>query len=235
MKTYLFSILILLPGFLPGQTFAIKDTTWQTTNAGKFYTVREVVYNTGESSLTKSLIGDTATIFQTYYNRFITESNGLAAVAREVVRHRKAITRMNQENNLALSVTGRDALDTITAKLAGPLLAAGWRAKDTAGVKDLTFSVNANGQLRYTVQGFATRNATLFGKVMRLNNYRSSGFDVDVYESASGNWFSVDGDNELLRPGGAPDANKSRSTEASQQPVNETVKPSKKPAKKKKN
>jgi len=204
MKNIVF-ILFLLPTLAFSQRIATIDSTWRESAGGKFFEVRLTEYTTGESVLTRTFVGDTLTIFQNYLSRFVSEGNQMAGEARSVSRFSKNITQIIQANSEALAATGRDVLDTLTKRDALPLLAGGWTLKDTSGVLDISFNVNNNGQLRYTITGFAARNAFLFGSTMRLNNYKSTGQDVDFFRGVGGNWFTVDDKTRLRHPGN-PDA-----------------------------
>jgi hypothetical protein len=193
-------ILIFLPLLAFGQRIVTKDSTWQANSAGQFYDVRIVEYSTGESSLTRTLRGDTNAIFQAALNSYISEGNRMANEARSTSQFDRIIKRLIQQNDEILTATGRDVLDSLAAKYAGPLLAAGWTAVDT-GTLNIGFSVNASGQLRYTLQGFPARNATLIASTLRLNNYGSTGRPIDLFQGPGGNWFSMDDGLRLRFPG----------------------------------
>ena len=186
---------------LTSQVYTTLDTSYQISQNGKFYEVREVRRSNGESSVVTTFVGDTASIFTNYLNSIYADGNQMAAQARQASRLGADITKMIQQSNDAFVITGRDVLDTLTKRYAPPLLIAGWVLKDTSGTKDVTFSVNNNGQLRYAVPGFQTRNANLFGGVLRLNNYLSTGHDVDLFKSVAGNWFTIDNKLKMRFPG----------------------------------
>lgn len=230
-------IFLVFPAFAFGQ-FVTFDSTWTTAANGKFYSVRQVEYSDGTGSTVTTLTGDTSTVFQTHLNSFLTQSNQMAGAARAASRFGRDITRMKQQNAEALTAIGRDVLDTLSARYSAPLLLAGWVVKDTSGTKDISFSVNANGQLRYTITGFAARNADIFGSVLRLNNYLSSGEDIDFFKAISGNWFTIDDKTKLRFPGQNDAANRSAAPppdfKAETIKLEPVVTP-KKPPKKKKN
>lgn len=202
-------ILLFAPCILGAQVYTTLDTSYQVSQNGKFYEVREVRRSNGESSVVTTFVGDTSSIFGNYLSGIYADGNQMAGRAREASRFGADITKMIQRANEAFTITGRDALDTLTKKYSAPLLVSGWVLKDTSGTKDVTFSVNNNGQLRYAVSGFQTRNANLFGGVLRLNNYLSSGYDVDLFKSVAGNWFTIDNKLKLRFPGQNDAANRS--------------------------
>lgn len=236
MKKSVF-ILFLFPAIAFSQRIATLDSTWRESSGGKFFEVRLTEYTTGESVLTRTFVGDTLTIFQNYLNRFISEGNQMAGEARSASRFSKNITQVIQANSEALAATGRDVLDTLTSRDAIPLLAGGWTVKDTAGSIDISFNVNNSGQLRYTITGFQARNAFLFGATMRLNNYKSTGQDVDFFRGAGGNWFTIDDKTRLRHPGNPDAVNRGSLKGASAETIElkpvSTKNTKKKPAKKK--
>lgn len=233
MKKVIF--IFLFPAFAFGQPFVTLDTTFRTSANGFFYENREVEFSDGTFSKTRTKIGDTLTIFTTYLNSFTSQSNQMAGAARAASRFGRDITRLKQQNSEALAATGRDVLDTLTARYSAPLLLAGWVVKDTSGIKDIVFSVNANGQLRYTITGFAARNADLFGGILRLNNYLSSGEDVDFFKAISGNWFTIDDKTKLRFPGQNDAANRAPAKPPTFEAEPIKLEPVKTKAKKKKN
>ncbi len=193
-------ILLFLPVFAFAQRIITKDSTWQAPDSGKFFEVRLVEYSTGESSLTRVLKGDTLTIFQAALNAYVSEGNRMANEARSTSQFDRIIKRLIQQNDEVFAITGRDILDTLTARYSLPLLASGWTAVDT-GTLNIAFSVNVNGQLRYTLQGFPTRNATLIASTLRLNNYGSTGKAIGLFQGPGGNWFSLDDGLKIKFPG----------------------------------
>lgn len=204
MKQTLITLLFLcsLSAQMIAQKYTVTDTTYTTNSAGVFFTVRDIVYSNGEETHTKTRIGDTLALFDAFYNRFVNTAAQMSTDARYAITFPALIGDMNRDNNLLLATTGKDALDTVTARLSAPLLEDGWKLRTSgAGAEDVVFIVNNNGQLRYTITGFTTRNATLFGQVIRLNNYKD-GTAIDLYQVASGNYKTINNSITLRRPGG---------------------------------
>lgn len=200
MKKVLY-ILLFLPFLTTAQTVVVKDTTWQTAANGKFYEDRLVQYSNGESSQTRRLIGDTASVFASYLARFEAESNRMANIAFEVRDNDKTIRGILQMRDTLLAKFNRDATDTLAAKYAGPLLVKGWTITEDTATLATDFSINGQGQLRYQIAGFPVRNGFLIGRVMRLQNYKATGRALDLYAAPGGNWFSIDDRVRLRLPG----------------------------------
>jgi len=199
MKTLLF---LLFPFMAFSQRYALLDTAYTVNTGGVFFEVHDVTYSTGEQSTTKTLIGDTATYFNANFNRFQDEARWMSVTARAAFNMGKRLNDLKKENDKILSATGRDILDTIAARNAIQFTASGWTIRDTSN-KNISFSINANGQLRYQIQGQASRNAFLFGDAITLNNYMGTGKDLHVFKTESGNYRNREGTIIVRQPGGA--------------------------------
>lgn len=199
IKTLIF---ILLPFFALAQRYTILDTSYTVNTSGVFFEVHDMTYSTGEQLTEKVLIGDTSTYFNANFNRFQDESRRMAITAQAVFNMGKRLNDLKKENDKILTATGRDILDTISARNAIAFTSSGWAIRDTS-MKSISFSVNSSGQLRYQIQGQTTRNAFLFGDAITLNNYLSTGKDLFVFKTESGNYRNRDGTILLRKPGGA--------------------------------
>lgn len=205
MKNIILLLLLLCSVSAQAQTkYTVSDTSNIVNSAGLFFEVRDVLYSNGEELHTKTLLGDTASLFSAAYSRFIQSAEQMSTDARYVLLFPKRITELNKDNSTILSATGMDVLDSITARLGSALLEDGWtlRTQGAAQPADIVFSVNNNGQLRYTITGQAARNAWLFGAVIHLLNYLGTGDAIDLYRTESGNYKTVDNRITLRRPGG---------------------------------
>mgnify|MGYP000455669946 CR=1 FL=1 len=199
IKTLIF---ILLPFVAISQRYTVLDTSYTVNAGGVFFEVRDVTYSTGEQTTSKTLIGDTATYFNANLTRFQDEARRMATLAQQVFNMGKRLNDLKKENDKILTATGRDILDTITIRNLIGFTASGWVIRDTSN-KSLAFSVNANGQFRYQIQGQATRNAFLFGDAITLNNYLGTGKDLFLFKTESGNYRNREGTILLRKPGGA--------------------------------
>lgn len=180
--------------------YTVTDTSYTTNSAGVFFAVRDIIYSNGEESHTKTLIGDTSALFDAFYNRFVQAGTQMATDARFVLTFPRKIADLKRDNDELLAITGKDAMDTITAKLSGAIMEDGWTIRQNGTPQDLAFTINNSGQLRYSVGG-NTRNALFFGAVLRLNNYNGAD-DLELYRVESGNYKSIDNKITLRRPGG---------------------------------
>lgn len=195
-------ILFLLPVIASAQTVVVtKDTTWQESANGSFYENRLVEWSNGESSLNRRLVGDTSTVFNSYLQAFVSEAGRMANVVFEARDFDNIIRGMMQRRDSVLAQINRDLTDTLAGRYATPLLQSGWNVTEDTTLLNVTFSISAAGQLRYEITGQPTRNAFLFGRAMRLNNYKDTGKSLDVYNAPGGNWFSIDDRVRIKLPG----------------------------------
>lgn len=202
MKKYIIlAACIQLFAFASGQTVVVLDTTWQENANGKFYEVRRVEYSSGEYSISRALIGDTATVFTAYLTQFEIAGNRMANAAMEARGNDKEIKGILQRRDSILAKLGRDITDTLAAKYAGPLLPIGWVVHEDTTALDVIFTINNQGQLRYQITGFPARNAFVFARTLRLQNYKATGRPLDIYAAPGGNWGSVDDRVRMRFPG----------------------------------
>jgi hypothetical protein len=186
---YIFAIFPLLSF---GQSIVTKDSTWQAGESGKFFAFRLTEYANGESVQTKTLIGDTATVFNNALKSSLNEGYRMATVAYEARDFDKTIKGVLAQSDSVLQMTGMNVSDTMTAMFAPALVAQGWVLQESGLTRDITFTVNSNGSLRYQIAGFAQRGATIIANTMRLNNFKDSGQSLDVFRAPGGNFFSID-------------------------------------------
>ena len=182
-------------------TVVTKDSTWQVAANGAFYEVRLVEYSTGESSMNRRLIGDTASVFRGYLAEFEAAGNRMANVANEARTNDKEIREILQRRDSILAKFNRDITDTMTAKYGGPLLTSGWVVYEDTAALDVVFTVNAQGQLRYQITGYPVRNAFVISRTLRLQNYKATGRPLGIYAAPGGNWGSADDRVRMRFPG----------------------------------
>lgn len=199
---HIISILFLcsLSAQMAAQKYVVSDSSYTVNTGGAFFTVHDVIFSNGEETHIKTLIGDTAALFNVFYNRFVQAGTQMATDARFVLTFTRKIADLKKDNDDLLAIAGQDALDTITARLSGAIMEDGWTIRQNGTAQDIAFTINNGGQLRYSVGG-NTRNAIFFGDVLRLNNYAGGG-DLPLYKVESGNYKSIDNKITLRRHGG---------------------------------
>ena len=128
----------------------------------------------------------------------------LAVSAYRVSFTKRTISEAAQADSVVTAVSGVSPLKAIQDRHQSELLKPGWTIDQGAGLgfQQLVFTVNASGNLRFSIAGAATKPATIYGAVIRLRNYPSSPTDTDFYLSENGNqYFSLPNRNvKIKRP-----------------------------------
>lgn len=216
MKKLLF--LFFFPAILTAQREVSLDTTYFENASGNFFSVRRVVYLNGEETFTKTIIGDTSSLVENQINRIIRQAESMAIDAATVSNFRRRLADLKRESNVILAASGVSPLDTVQARSVSKFLAPGWTIRESGAITGITFNVNAQGRLRYTVQGQSARNADLFGDVLILNAYPAAGSQVELYKNSEGNYMAVDRSVVVREPGSTANLGGGSSREAAPAP-----------------
>lgn len=151
-----------------------------------YFEVHTVVYSNGESDVKKRLIGASAALTAFVSQSIETEAADITADARNAARLGKRLDVLVQDAQTVGGITGTSPLEAIRDKYSDTILQAGWMINDGSGPAALSFTINAQGLIRYSVAGSQARTAILFGAALRLLNYPTSGINTDFF-TAPGN------------------------------------------------
>ena len=225
--------------FLPLSLFAQRetkvDTTWIENAGGQFFGVRRIVYLNDEEDYKKTLIGDTARLAQNQVERITTRAASMAVDASQVSTFKRKLADLIRESDAVLAASGVSPIDTVQKLHVLKFLSPGWTIRQSGVITDVSFAVNANGRLRYTVTGQSARNADLFGDVMILNAYPITGSQVELYRNSGGNYMTLDRSVVVRMPGSTANVAGGQSRSLDAPPVIEKLEaPTKKQAPKKK-
>ena len=199
MKKILF--FLLFPICLFAQRETKVDTTYMVNDAGKWFGVHRVVYLNDEETFTKTLIGDTSRLVQNQIDRIILSAQSMANDARTVSVFKRRLADLVRESNTIRDASGVSPIDTVQKRYVGKFLIGAWTIREAGAITPITFNVNAQGRLRYLIQGGQTRNADLFGDVLILNAYPAQGSQVELYRNSENNYMSIDRSVVVREPG----------------------------------
>lgn len=199
MKNILF--LLLLPLSLLAQRETKVDTSYIINDGGQWFSARRVVYLNDEETFSKTLIGDTSRLVQNQIERIISQAGSMANDARTVSGFKRRLSDLKRESDAIRTASGVSPLDTVQKRYAGKLLNGAWTIRESGVLTPITFTVNAQGRLRYLIQGGQTRNADLFGDVLILNAYPAQGSQVELYLNSERNYMSIDRSVVVREPG----------------------------------
>lgn len=209
MKRLLFFLLIT-PFFLAAQNGdPVADTSYLVQQGASFYEVRTTFYPDGEEVTYKDFIGDTSALVEGMKSRITSKAASLAVDVLYTSTAKKQLTGLIREANAVLTLTGIDPMQGVQDDHVAPFLADGWTIKRDDVTSPLVFTVNAQNNLRYAVNGGATKAANLFGRVIRLRNYPSNGTDTDMFVMKNGNYVNLDRSTVLRPPGNNNPVNRS--------------------------
>lgn len=233
MKNILY--FLLLPLSLFAQRETKTDTSYIESANGSFFSARRVVYLNDEEDYKKTIIGDTARLVQNQIERITAQAASMARDAQTVSNFKRQLAGLIRESNAVLAASGVSPIDTVQKLHVLKFLSPGWTIRQSGVITDVSFAVNANGRLRYTVTGQSARNADLFGDVMILNAYPITGSQVELYRNSEGNYMTLDRSVVVRMPGSTANVAGGQSRSLDAPPVIEKLEaPTKKQAPKKK-
>jgi hypothetical protein len=125
----------------------------------------------------------------------------LATDARGISRVKDILNELNGDSAEIATITGgQSPLDKIQAEYQAELITAGWTIDEGSGFVPVVFSVNAQEQLKYNVNGTEAKNARIYGAVLRLNNYPASPTDTDFFLTENGKrYFSLPNKSVIIK------------------------------------
>lgn len=188
MKHIIF--IILFATSLQAQT-TTKTFVLSPDNVNYFEVIR-VTQDDGTYTETAAIVGPLSAIAADAADKIETRTAALAQAAFAVSFTSRAISEINAQDASIFTLTTVSPLKAIQSKYRAELLAPGWTIDEGAGFVPLVFTVNAQGNLRVSINGAATKAATVFGAIIRIAAYPATGTTTDFYLSENGNrYFSL--------------------------------------------
>lgn len=170
------------------------------TDGVTYFEVVTTDYDNEEQTVRKKLIGPAAKLAEYYADNFEQIAGTMAANAKAVSRARKTTKEIDNDAGQILAIAGVDPMKTIQDRYIDELTAPGWTIDEGAGFVPIVFSVNGQGNLRYTVNGGSTKGATIYGAVITLKNYPAAPTDVEFYLNDSGKrYYSLPNKNVQIK------------------------------------
>lgn len=184
-------LILALLASLHASTFAqasvTLDSSWIVNTAGVFYEHRLIEFLNGESNLTKKRLGDTAQVVATYRESFTSQTTSWAGDIEWTSTIPKKITELIRQDQSLTATLGKSPVKSIL-DANKYLVDSTFKTKDGNKTRAIKFTVTQSGILRYKIDTFATRNATILGNALRLNNYLNTGTAIDLYKFRDGRW-----------------------------------------------
>lgn len=159
------------------------------TDGVTYFEVVTTDFDNEEQTVVKRLIGPASTLVANQVNAIQSRFSTLARDADNVSRAKSLLNEAGGDAADIKTITGISPLDEIQALLLPKLTASGWTIDDGSGAVTLEFSTNAQGVLKYSIGGAATKNAIIYGGVIQLKNYPNASTNTEFYLSNSGRRF----------------------------------------------
>lgn len=159
------------------------------TDLATYFEVYTVTYDNEEQDIRKTLIGPASVLVEAYADKFEQQAQSMAVNAQTVAITNKRLNEIQSDNTEIAGLAGTAPLSVILSKYQAELLTPGWTINDGTGPLPIVFTINAQGNLRYNVNGTGAKGATTLGSMLRLNNYPAAPTDTDFYISPNGNKF----------------------------------------------
>lgn len=170
------------------------------TDGVTYLEVVTVTYDDESQDITKRPVGTAAQLAADQADKIVTRARDIAAQAQRISLAKRDFSEIIATDGSITTLTDASPLKVIQDRYQADLLKAGWTIDEGAGFVPLVFTVNAQGVLRYSVNGGATKIARVFGDAIRLNNYPAAPTDTDFYLSENGGrYFSLPNRNVILK------------------------------------
>jgi hypothetical protein len=197
---FFFLFALALPSFAQEVS---QDSSVIFNQNGQFWKRQTVIYANGESLVKTTLLGDTATTTATYTNLFRQQAATFANDVRFILTLRRQLNELVRQAADVEAVVGISPVEQLY--LDSLVFQPGWQTNSGAGNQALTFNTNAQGQLRYAINGGTNRNAFYFGEVIQFRNFPYAtgltGVTLNFYRRNDGRYSDLLQNHILIPPG----------------------------------
>jgi hypothetical protein len=198
------NLLILFALLIFSGVSAQSDSTVIRLIGGVYYNVSFQMVDSVRGTSTTDFSGDGTAdgSFNVEKGKMLRAATEMTTDAQFVSGFSKRLTEIVRLNNDLKALYNRSPLDTIQAAYSADFLRPGWTIRENGAVaRNIVFSINAAGNFRHKVGSDAAKSAIIFGDVIRLLNYPTTGGTKDFYKIKNGNLVTLDRDYILRKPG----------------------------------
>lgn len=146
-----------------------------------YFEIERTTFDDDTYEETSKLIGPAAALGLHYADKFEQRARTMADNAKSAVLNEKRLTELDNNETAIFNIAGVSPKDVIQDRYSAELLADGWTIDDGTGPVPLVFTINAQNNLRYSINGGATAAAEYLRSVIRLNNYPTTGQQAVFY------------------------------------------------------
>ena len=143
---------------------------------------------------TKTLVGPASSLAGDQADKIEATTRELSAQAFAVSKVNGRINEIGATDATILALTTVSPLKVIQERYAAALTALGWTIDrgDGNGFVSLVFTINGQNNLRYSIAGSATKAATVYGDIITLGGFPSTGTNTEFYLNETGlRYFSL--------------------------------------------
>lgn len=162
------------------------------TDGVTFFEVVTTTYDDESQDVTKRRIGGAAELAGDQADKIEATMRGQLNAAYQIALTKRLIQEATAVDADINTLSGASPFKKIQDRYGAIMVKSGWTIDDGAGFVPMVFTINAQGVLRYAVNGGATKTAKIFGSILRPNNYPSAPTETDFYLTENGNrYFSL--------------------------------------------
>lgn len=156
------------------------------TDGVTYFETTTTVFDNEESSVRTKRIGPIVFLESYYADNIEQRAQSMAVNAVSASQQKRLLNEIGTEMDAIATITGKSPLTVVRERYQDVLLASGWEINEGSGYVPLAFTINAQGNIRYSVNGAATKSADFYGSVIQLNNYPSNGTDTQFFQIETG-------------------------------------------------
>jgi len=161
-----------------------------------FFELTTVTKDDESAVTTKVRVGPASELAADQSDKIEAVTKELSAQAFATLRTGTRIAEFNKIDTTITDISAVSPLRVILDRYRAELTKAGWTIDEGsgAGFVPIVFTVNAQNKLRFSINGAATKSATIYGDFIKLSSYPTTGKSEIFYLHPKGDrYFSLNG------------------------------------------
>jgi hypothetical protein len=151
-----------------------------------YFETTTTVFDNEEQTTRIKRIGTANVLENLYADNFEQRAQTIAANAIAASQSKRLLNEIETENTALAALTTTAPAVVLRDRYETEILAPGWEINEGSGFVPFAFSINAQGVLKYSVNGANTKNADFYGAVIQLKNYPAQGTDTQFFQIENG-------------------------------------------------
>jgi len=159
-----------------------------------FFELTTVTKDDESAVTTKVRVGPASELAADQSDKIEAVTKELSAQAFATLRTGTRIAEFNKIDTTITDISAVSPLRVILDRYRTELTKAGWTIDEGSGFVPIVFTVNAQNKLRFSINGAATKSATIYGDFIKLSSYPTTGKSEIFYLHPKGDrYFSLNG------------------------------------------